>query len=1499
MMKKRIGSFFMAVVLALSCVCTVQPSMSVHAEENATLANIIQGKSILASSTANNCGPELAVDGASADGSQQWNSVDMKTWGQADANTKDNEAQTAQWLLVDRGEGAAEKEISSIKLWYNMKVWPMAYQIYTAEESSITAGATITADELANWTKLAEVSRPSAFALVTNGTGQNIADTDANTDTITATSVPALAQDAKAQRYVLLYIEKVNAQAPGNNVNIREFEIFAEGDPAPANVQTVLDGIATEDLTIQEGQIVIDTHEAYGVRAYVRGSNLENVVSNSGKVSAYNIGDRTVTLLVRVENEETPTIYAEKNMTVTISDHSGNYPEGYFPTVSEANKKPEVIPTLQEWYGYTGDFRLTDASKIIYKNTADIDLSKAAQNMKSDLQEIAGLNLAVVDASQAEPSSNDIYLEAQAEDTYGVGEEGYLLKVDDTGVKIYAPTYTGCLYGTITVEQILDQAEDHLTVPKGITRDYPAYEVRGLMLDVARTPYRLSQLQDYTKIMLWYKMNEYHLHINDCDNCNSNDANTDYSKYAGFHRLESKTFPSLTSEVKEAGFPSDLRNEEYYLNNNDYQGNPTYSKEEWVELQELCSALGIHMLTEIDLPGHSLLYNKYADENPDEIDWLAGGVKYTSNNLGNNGGMELLDLVGENKERALLFAQTLWNEYTKGPNSTIFGDVVHIGADEYWDHSNEDVKDAFANFADSLRQTIQENLGEGTKIRMWGAGTGMFSTAAQELADVDLPENYQLDIWSIGCENAKARAAEGYEIVNCRDAYTYGNPGRTFRDVPNAEMLFNEWNPTIFGANDVLLGEPNLLGAKTVIWGDQSQEGMTERDVHQRVLRAVSIMSEKTWGSTDPEDTFEEFEVRAARLAEGPGTTIAMEIESETSLVLDYDFANLSSDGLTVYDTSGNGYDGTFSSEAQVSEDGYVTFDGDKMVTPLKTLSYPYSVAFSLKVNGEQAEKNTKDSSIFSGYDGQLQIAGTSEGHLSGNVNYFTRDFNYTVPTDNTEAKIMLVGTFQGTKLYVNGQLVTFLSQKEDKDSLVTGEVTTLYSSFLLPLEKIGEGLHAQMKGLQVYNRALSAEEVAAYYTDAWASAQAEVNVAQNTYAGSTSRPNREAADTTDRRIHVAFKVVDGDAFVEKANRGDQPDTATSEIYSYWKGSRTDSALRIDLGEERRISKVEIQWRCGGKGKDFNIQVSSDGENWTTVKEIRGNGEFFNLITLDQPVEARYVRMQGIASNAGGGASYMIQEFMVYESVDKSGMDTLIQRAEEIMEDSNLDFETSNEIDQKLVDAVILASSVRNNKTATIEHVDTATAKLTAALELQNQNPSYEIESIETEEQENGTITFSKESARTGDLVAFSVTPKENYKICKVTVQTEDGTEVPVTIDLTTGIGSFTMPAGKVGVKVVYELITSEPAPTPDQPSTTPTPDQSTPTPSQPSKDAELVEVSKPSGKGNQTVAPTQSKDSVGTGDAANIGGYVIALCFAAALPGIVRSVDEKKKKTL
>ena len=1220
-MKKRILSMMLALALVLGCF----GGLSVQAAES----NLALNRPATASSVANDCGPEIAVDGVK-DQPRQWNSENMKS-----GTVADDAPQNEQWLQVDLGTSGAQ--ITQIKLWYNMKVWPMVYRIETTD----------TPDAAASWETVVSVSRPSRNGFVWNGSGQNIADETANTDTITTTSSPAL-EKTVLKRYVRFYVEKVNAQAPGNNVNLREIELF--------------------------GTMPGSTEPAYTVR----GSTLERVIANDGTRSQWNIGQREVILLVN-ENG------AEKNITVTAEDQSGNYPAAWFPVVENPNPKPQVIPTIQEWYGYEGSFTLTENSAIVINDAADVGLAKAAAVMQENLKEITGLTLPITEGTEGA-----IYIESLTDpELYDLGDEGYLMVTDDTGIKIYAPTYTGCVFGTVTAEQMLWMAEDHTSVPMGIMRDYPAYEVRGLKLDIARTPYRYQQLQDYAKIMRWYKMNEYDLHINDNDNANINGAT--WESHSGFHRLESETFPSLQSETKHVGFPTENLNADYYNNNADYQGNPVYSKQQWRDLAQLTEDLGMYLVTEIDLPAHSLLYNKYAMENPDNIDWLEGGIHYTGSELSTDGGIELMDLTGANSERALQFGRALWEEYTSGDEPTIYGDIVHIGADEYWVH-NTATHNAFAIYANEMRKVIQKNLGADTKIRMWGAGTSSFATAPAVLgmSHAELAEQFQLDIWSTGYDNAAQRAKEGYQIVNCRDAYLYGNPGRTRRDVPNAEYLFNDWNPTIFGGNNPKLGEPNLMGAKAVIWGDQSQEGMTEKDIHQRVLQAIAIVSEKTWNGTDEDDTFARWEIRFGHLAEGPGTEIAMKVESASSLVLKYQFDQVSADGKTVYDRSGNGYDAAVTGGS--FENGWMTFDGTSLLeTPLKTLSYPYTVSLDVMLT----EANTAEASLFSGYDGRIQVAGHN-GHLSADVNYFTRDFGYTVPTDGTQVEITIVGTFQGTKVYADGQLVSFLSQKTDQDGL--SGVNTLYSSVLLPLQKIGQDFSGSLADIRVYNKAFSAEEVKAAFDGI---DDGKVNVAQNTYAGSDSYRSGDAQDDAEQRTRTSAKAIDGDAFAVKSDKAAQPDNSTSDIYSYWRGDHQDSALTIDLGQTREISEIGIQWRYGGKGKDFDILTSMDGENWSTARQVRGNGDFFQTIVLNTPVNARYVKMQGIQSNA---SIYMIQEFMVYETVDKAALNALLEEA-------------AGHTDAAVRKAAVFAQAMLENPLATISEVVAAADALELALE--------------------------------------------------------------------------------------------------------------------------------------------------------------------------------------
>lgn len=46
-------------------------------------------------------------------------------------------------------------------------------------------------------------------------------------------------------------------------------------------------------------------------------------------------------------------------------------------------------------------------------------------------------------------------------------------------------------------------------------RDYPRFEVRGFMWDVARKPVSLDMMKNVTRTMRYYKMNDFQVHLSD------------------------------------------------------------------------------------------------------------------------------------------------------------------------------------------------------------------------------------------------------------------------------------------------------------------------------------------------------------------------------------------------------------------------------------------------------------------------------------------------------------------------------------------------------------------------------------------------------------------------------------------------------------------------------------------------------------------------------------------------------------------------------------------------------------------------------------------------------------------------------------------------------------------------------------------------------------------------------------------------------------------------
>lgn len=1213
--------------------------------------NISLDKSVEVSTVENAMPQNVGDNTVDGDSATRWSSEKMKENG-----ITDDDAQTAQWLVIDLGTD--QSVVDDIKIDFYLKVWATKYRIETAASR-----------DAESWTTVAEVNRTSSDGA------------DDQTDTFSGNQL--LTTDL--QRYVRFYFEKINVNAGGTGVSVREITIngtqpYVSTPEESMTAEEVMQGITEiPALTADSTKVELpDVPEGFEIA--VIGSDKEQVISNDGVITDRNIGDREVTILVEVssvtENDEEEADTARKNFTLTVPSKNAFYPE-YFPAVDNPNSKPAVIPTLQEWYGYEGNYTLSEESRIVINDAANVGLQAAAENMQGDLEEFAGVKPEIVSGTAADASSADIYIESQTEDIYDTGDEGYFMTTDENGVRIYSSTYTGALYGTVTAEQILWQDDGNDNIPCGVIRDYPDYEIRSVMFDVGRIPHRLQYLQDYTKILTWYKMNEFQLHLND-DFTYSPEGLPSGSEWNGMHRLESDAFPSLTENQAYTGERFEYFNEVY--------GDPVYTKDDYRNLEDMANAGGIDLIPEIDTPSHSNAYIRYAQENPDEIDWL-GPIQ--SNN---NAQMLALDINSSNANEAAKaqtarkFMEALYDDYLGGDDPVFSGDTVNIGADEYWDKSNPEAYRQYVVFLDELMQKY------GKTTRMWGA-LKLFP-GETEIS----PDNIILDIWATYEDDPIARLEDGFRVVNFPQPYLYTTPGRDHKDMIVEEWLFKNWDPTIFNGNiRAEAGEPLLLGAKASIWGDEFREGIVEADLHERALRSVAMVAEKTWGGSEKTDDYIAYQETFDRLQEGPGTQIAMTIDSQTDVVADYDMSRTEeTDGtITVKDSSGNGYDAQVTNGKVVEVDGemMIEFDGSTvMTTPLQTLAYPYTVSFDVKAS----EGNTEDSLLFSGDDGQLLAKGLDNDYISLNRSFYHQSFDYEIPEDES-VTVTIVGTARNTKMYVDGQLVKMLYSSD------SGKSDEYFSTFVFPMEEIGENFHGYIGNIKAYNKALEPDMIRTDTADV-----TEVNVALNRNAYSERFGNQPDLNTGLLKYHPASKATDGD----KADA--EAEITSTDPNSYWISSNNNSDyLMVDLGEERQVSRVVLTWEGQYTAGGFDIQVSTDGSEWQTVKQVRGNTSSVTEVILDTPAAARYVKMQGVSRNAN---YYGVREMEVYEKVDRSGLSGLLAEVKQVITDKDLE-NIGDETAIALVEAVIPAENAMDNAAAAQKEIAAAQAALSEKYE--------------------------------------------------------------------------------------------------------------------------------------------------------------------------------------
>ncbi|MBQ9885559.1 MAG: discoidin domain-containing protein [Lachnospiraceae bacterium] len=96
-----------------------------------------------------------------------------------------------------------------------------------------------------------------------------------------------------------------------------------------------------------------------------------------------------------------------------------------------------------------------------------------------------------------------------------------------------------------------------------------------------------------------------------------------------------------------------------------------------------------------------------------------------------------------------------------------------------------------------------------------------------------------------------------------------------------------------------------------------------------------------------------------------------------------------------------------------------------------------------------------------------------------------------------------------------------------------------------------------------------------------------------------------------------------------------------------WSSGFTDNEWAVvDLGQVYAINKITLDWEAS-YATAYNIQVSTDNNNWTTVYEKNNGRGGEEVITIDA-VSARYVKLQGVKRALNYG--YSLWEIGVYEA---------------------------------------------------------------------------------------------------------------------------------------------------------------------------------------------------------------------------------------------------------
>jgi len=412
-------------------------------------------------------------------------------------------------------------------------------------------------------------------------------------------------------------------------------------------------------------------------------------------------------------------------------------------------------------------------------------LEQAVSRFINRLEKRTGIPLAHEQMPEAETAVLEILCEGEGEQVQSVrADESYTLVVTHAQARLTAPSPVGIFRGLETFLQLIDIDEDSYFVPSLEIEDQPRFPWRGLLIDVSRHFQTAAMIKKNLDAMAAVKMNVLHWHLSDDQ---------------GF-RVESKSFPKLHLLGSDGNY---------------------YSRSEVREIVAYAHDLGIRVVPEFDMPGHS-------------TSWFAGYPELAAAagpySIERKWGV-FEPCMDPSKEELYEFLDIFVGEMAE-----LFPDeYFHIGGDEVkaaqW-NSNEAIRDFKKrnNLADN--RDLQNYFNQRLLVILTRHGKKMIGW--DEILNPNLPNNIVVQSWR-GQASLASSARQGYQGI-----LSFGY----YLDHMRPASFHYEMDPLGNEASDLSAEEKSrILGGEACMWA----EFVDSENIESRIWPRAAAIAERLW----------------------------------------------------------------------------------------------------------------------------------------------------------------------------------------------------------------------------------------------------------------------------------------------------------------------------------------------------------------------------------------------------------------------------------------------------------------------------------------------------------------------------------------------------------------------------------------------------------------------------------------------------------------------------